>query len=369
MFFVQSIRVGTKIVWLYFLLCIILFMFLLHNLNSNSTGTLGIGFQKNRQCSPSLEMLQFQMPSLHGKVEKRGILPLNLWLTSTRNVYVQQLNQYLEGKKMVYNNGSLMINGETAPQKLIRPPISAPCQVYVNHQHKFIFVKNTKVAGTSFFQYFGWICKEDGSPPGRKGLHKTCFQEATLENFPLEKASQIWQEYTVFATSRNPFIRAPSAYHYLQVLRDFKNKTENRDCSKPSFEQFSRYPFIVGLQSMQQNCTKDHQHDFKHVEPQAQCLKTLQGLPAVDFVVSLENLNDEFKELTEILVEKSGVPKNETFLKDELVHIQVGPESNANSSYALKLYKQCGNKCLEWLAEYYADDFQFFGYPNCVRQL
>eukprot|EP01026_Neomeris_dumetosa_P072881 TRINITY_DN7440_c0_g1_i6.p1 TRINITY_DN7440_c0_g1~~TRINITY_DN7440_c0_g1_i6.p1 ORF type:complete len:428 (+),score=16.72 TRINITY_DN7440_c0_g1_i6:133-1284(+) len=314
-----------------------------------------------QKCSHTLPLLISSIPRIRGRVEKKGMLPLDKWLTTSNNVHLNKLFQYIDTKEIEYNNDSLVQKGEIVDGSL-RVPMSGPCAVFVNHKYKFIFIKNPKVAGTSIWGYFGWICKDDMAPE-KVG---NCFEKADLEHMPFEEVEKLWSEYTVFATSRNPFARGASAYKYLLGRRK-SNKTE---CSNPSFELFSQFPFVIGLQTRQFDCIENHQHDFFHVENQAQCLMTANGESAVDFIVSMENLGEDFQQLLQVLVQRNKAEdRNTTFIRNkekQLKQLQVGPEKEA---YTLKILKECGFPCLYYLLDYYQDDFRFFQYPTCVEDI
>eukprot|EP01024_Parvocaulis_polyphysoides_P035400 TRINITY_DN31367_c0_g1_i4.p2 TRINITY_DN31367_c0_g1~~TRINITY_DN31367_c0_g1_i4.p2 ORF type:complete len:127 (+),score=15.77 TRINITY_DN31367_c0_g1_i4:188-568(+) len=119
------------------------------------------------------------------------------------------------------------------------------------------------------------------------------------------------------------------------------------------------------------NCLRNHQHDFYHVENQAQCLKTIDGLPAVDFIVSMEDLESDFEQLLEEI--RLRLPKNlqEEFVLDigsslSLKQLQKGPQSG---QYAVQMFQQCGASCVHALTTSFQEDFVFFNYINCSMQV
>lgn len=93
--------------------------------------------------------------------------------------------------------------------------------------------------------------------------------------------AQMWREYLVFTVARNPYSRAGSAYDY--ILRERDNTPAG--CAPPGFPAFAKKPHMLGVQDLLFHCNQNPEHDFHHVEPQAQCLTTVKGGSAVDFIV------------------------------------------------------------------------------------
>eukprot|EP01026_Neomeris_dumetosa_P056751 TRINITY_DN51_c2_g2_i2.p1 TRINITY_DN51_c2_g2~~TRINITY_DN51_c2_g2_i2.p1 ORF type:complete len:198 (+),score=9.02 TRINITY_DN51_c2_g2_i2:454-1047(+) len=197
-------------------------------------------------------------------------------------------------------------------------------------------------------------------------MQPIAWRKPTSSGYRLRRQKKMWSEYTVFATSRNPFIHGASVYNYL-LGRRTTNQTE---CSNPSFEEFCRFPFVIGLQTRQFNCMTNHQHDFFHVENQAQCLMTDTGEYAVDFIVSMENLEEDFQQLLKVLVQRNKATDiNTAFIRNnekQLGQVQVEPDKDTQT---LQTLKACGFPCLYYLLDYYQDDFNFFKYPSCVQEI
>eukprot|EP01026_Neomeris_dumetosa_P042251 TRINITY_DN3515_c0_g1_i11.p1 TRINITY_DN3515_c0_g1~~TRINITY_DN3515_c0_g1_i11.p1 ORF type:complete len:455 (-),score=26.64 TRINITY_DN3515_c0_g1_i11:186-1550(-) len=347
--------------------------------------------QQDKNCAASLEALLSSEPQIHGKVEKKGVLPLHLWWNATNQVFMKEVVKKISSKNITYENGKLIQNGQKAQQKIEPLPMSGPCGVFINHKFKFIFVKNTKVAGTSIMEYFGWQCNT-------KNYKNTdnCFQKPDKNNIPNAfVARKIWKQYFVFTSARNPFTRAASAYNYLLARRETQlnnNRNnnnnnnnilniQNKQCENPSFKQFCWAPHSIGIQTRQYNCINNHQHDFYHVEDQAHCLKTLGGQFAIDYIISMENLQEDFQKLIQILQQRintmnnsnknSSNNSNNNYFFDKtstkLKQLQKGPLTQERDSYVVQMFESCGQQCINNLREYYKNDFKFFGYRDCVR--
>ncbi|CAD7703950.1 unnamed protein product, partial [Ostreobium quekettii] len=125
-------------------------------------------------------------------------------------------------------------------------------------------------------------------------------------------------------------------------------------------------------------CLDGHVHDFYHVTPQSKCVTTSDGSLAVDFVVTYEHLEDDFKELISILNgrREPSVPVIEHTLgwhqKGPLVResrreadAESGQPDSRHSSPHVQKYFACGSDCIRSVARYYGDDFDAFGYPKC----
>eukprot|EP01026_Neomeris_dumetosa_P046858 TRINITY_DN4001_c0_g1_i1.p1 TRINITY_DN4001_c0_g1~~TRINITY_DN4001_c0_g1_i1.p1 ORF type:complete len:362 (-),score=33.02 TRINITY_DN4001_c0_g1_i1:658-1743(-) len=338
---------------------------------SISQQALSVGQEAGEDCVNSLGELLMGVPSIHGRVEKKGMLPLKYWWNIKNEDFKNAVNQTIRDRQIEFVDDIFKERGMEANENMERLPLSGPCPVFINHHYKFIFLKNTKTAGTSMWDYFGMFCDRQGG----LGQRPYCFEMANLNKIPNDQAAEdMWKDYYVFTNGRNPYVRGASAYNYMLGRRSrFGN--DQGECSKrPTFKQFCTYPFIIGVQTAKHNCIESFQHDFYHVEPQAQCLTTASGESAVDFIVSIENLDSDFDELTQILAqryrEQNGHDQryNDTFLRQEggLKQLQMGPQKN---QYAVKMFQQCGQECMDKLYKYYKEDFDFLGYSKCTQTL
>jgi len=91
----------------------------------------------------------------------------------------------------------------------------------ISHQHKFIFIKTRKTAGSSIEKYLtnylgpDDICtgsEQDGTP--RKNTTVTSGHKGY--NFFRKKFSRIVDDYFLFAVERNPWDKMVSHYHWAQ---------------------------------------------------------------------------------------------------------------------------------------------------------
>eukprot|EP01025_Chloroclados_australasicus_P015121 TRINITY_DN1719_c0_g2_i1.p3 TRINITY_DN1719_c0_g2~~TRINITY_DN1719_c0_g2_i1.p3 ORF type:complete len:213 (-),score=24.06 TRINITY_DN1719_c0_g2_i1:432-1070(-) len=191
------------------------------------------------------------------------------------------------------------------------------------------------------------------------------------------RAKHVWQNYFVFAIIRNPFGRAVSSYKYLDRLRTFNKTPPTPECRAPNFANFCHTPFILGMQTVKHGC-KNHAlrkvpthyqiykyHDYQHVDLQSPCLRTADGKLAVDYIVSLENMEEDWKGLARALQQRPGNSKEsqdyfKRMAEKEVIHV------NRDRSEKDSLLEECGQQCVDSLAAHYKDDIQFLGYDKCA---
>ena len=203
----------------------------------------------------------------------------------------------------------------------------------ISHQHKFIFLKTKKTAGTSIELALSQLCGPDdvippvtesdealrapGSEPRNWRVHgwwqspRPLFKRHWFRTHPqdygfynhmpaaearaLLNNDKIWRSYFKFAFDRNPWDRQVSAYH-------FRYRGES---SPPSFAHF---------------LDRDRRARLNNYE-----IYSLDGEPCVDFLGRFERLEDDLRRaLAEIGVAfdrplpraKSGIRKNGKHYRD-----------------------------------------------------
>ena len=75
-------------------------------------------------------------------------------------------------------------------------------------------------------------------------------------------ASDVWRDYFVFTTSRNPWDRAASGYDYLLS----RWHSHNGSCSHPTFEQFAADPTVLGKTARLFSCDKEAYPNYGGLE-------------------------------------------------------------------------------------------------------
>jgi len=173
----------------------------------------------------------------------------------------------------------------------------------ISHQHKFIFIKTRKTAGSSIEKYLtnylgpDDICtgsEQDGTP--RKNTTVTSGHKGY--NFFRKKFSSIVNDYFLFAVERNPWDKMVSHYYWAQKNGNWRTR-----------EGFDNFIF--------RHCDKYNDWD-KYTN--------LDGSIIVDKLVKYENLHKEFLALP--------IPYN-----NELLHTFVKSDTSREKDYT-KMYNE-----------------------------
>lgn len=162
----------------------------------------------------------------------------------------------------------------------------------ISHKEKIIFIHIPKCAGSSVEMFFG-VKPFKWSQPNYENLTGWCpkrkihLQHATAEQL-LELDlidEETWNNYFKFAIVRNPWSRAVSDYLWINGTTPFKVSFKNYLSAK------GRYGRVLSDTSI-----KEYRGD--HLWPQNEFI-TLDGEIAVDKVIKIENLKQEFAQLAE----------------------------------------------------------------------
>eukprot|EP01023_Acetabularia_acetabulum_P051259 TRINITY_DN5646_c1_g1_i2.p1 TRINITY_DN5646_c1_g1~~TRINITY_DN5646_c1_g1_i2.p1 ORF type:complete len:367 (-),score=39.34 TRINITY_DN5646_c1_g1_i2:135-1235(-) len=334
------------------------------------------------ECERTDEMIHAG-PKIHGKVEKKGILPLNLWFNVSQYDFFKNINQKLVMEDIQFSpkDNTLYRASEPLSEQVLNFPMSTRCQVFVDTLNRLIYVKPAKTGGSSITTMFKHACLDHSPNKTEKHDTSSCLKhpEFTEIKDP-QTAKQIWNDYFVFTTSRNPYSRAASGYSYLIKRRKQFKTDENFQCQAPSFESFSQNPFILGVQSQKFKCNDNEIHDYLHVEETTQCMMTKDGQFAVDYVLSLENFVEDWNGLVNELIneqadnfysQEKNVLEQRTYqflyLLRAVDHSHVNRVSNSRE-YSNNLYDQCGTDCIVNIANYYWKDFVALGYNDCLSK-
>eukprot|EP01025_Chloroclados_australasicus_P023898 TRINITY_DN24081_c0_g1_i6.p1 TRINITY_DN24081_c0_g1~~TRINITY_DN24081_c0_g1_i6.p1 ORF type:complete len:370 (+),score=11.61 TRINITY_DN24081_c0_g1_i6:82-1110(+) len=324
--------------------------------------------QKPEICNSLSSFIQAP-PRIHGKVQKEAALPAKLWWNVPRKYHYDIMKQFMTERQITLDKTHVLQNNAPVNEPVILPQV-AQCQVFISHKYKLIYVKNAKTGGSSLVNNFGRTCNRWNDTTTNRECISGAFRKPgdPLQEIPNQEfAEKIWQEYFVFTGIRNPFSRAASAYSYLLGRRQEFNTHQLDGCQNPQFSDYCKAPYVIGMQTEQNECIDNKMHDYLHVESESQCVRTPDGKLVVDFILSMEHLQDDYENLMEVLVQREGMNATQKQYFRRLHSIKV-PHKNAVSeqkSYAEKLYEDCGQECITNTVKYYKNDFQTFGYETC----
>ena len=146
----------------------------------------------------------------------------------------------------------------------------------ISHKHKYIFVKTSKVAGTSteiFFEKISFSVKEQHRSPeiinedgivGFRGTQKdqieqnvTWYNHMSLPNIKkILNNDKIFNEYFKFSITRNPWDRVVSAYHHFCPQSSFNKYIANGKIIgpiAPAFGDFIDDVFFIKFENLQED--------------------------------------------------------------------------------------------------------------------
>jgi sulfotransferase famil protein len=229
----------------------------------------------------------------------------------------------------------------------------------ISHQHKFIFLKTKKTAGTAIEAALSELCGpsdvitpyREESEQDRKGLPPQNYRiEHPLkpkrpllrrllmrperyyhpsvgfyEHMPASRVrdyvgEEVWRSYFKFAFDRNPWDRQVSWYLYKTKSKRFR----------PSFERF--------MSSRRRAYVSNY------------AIYTLDGALAVDFVGRYERLEEDLN----AALAKAGVPRCEV----KVPHTNVTPDRDETKDY--RSYYSSDTKAL--VADWYQPEIALLGY-------
>ncbi len=200
----------------------------------------------------------------------------------------------------------LFCDAETRSRtRFARFPLFAPCQLYVSHKYRAVFVRQPKSASTAILQ------AAKAAFCDTRSCHRDEFAEVKALR------PHVFADYAVFTFVRNPWTRAVSAYRMMHkwILRERRaDGTAGRKCGVP-FKAYARdadvmlsacsvracCPYVPGSGAL---AGGDWAPWFieQHVNDQSGCTSVL------DFVGRAEHAQDDWDALVELLNERLDVP-------------------------------------------------------------
>ncbi|PSC75274.1 cytochrome P450 [Micractinium conductrix] len=242
-----------------------------------------------------------------------------------------------------------------------------PCHFYVDHRYRILYIRNTKTAGTSISSTLGMkenpkACKEDPTRCYAKCKGKQVCMEYLWDAAQIQR---VINEYTVFTFVRNPWARAISSWLHI-------HKHGLRDQCQDPFPVFAQAPSAYGAKCLVTQgmcCMKRFGWTLEHIEPQSRCLFTAGGRPVVDFIGSVENLDEDMQTLLDIINSRRPMG-TEALTAPALPRLMVAAEKVTEGTdrarqYA-ELYMGANNTALHDVRSYFHADFSLLQYPSDI---
>lgn len=250
----------------------------------------------------------------------------------------------------------------------MHPPTPFPhCQVYVNHHYKYIWIKGHKVGSTAMRGSLAWLCDDHWHVPNDANFSlcaKPYFGAAQRSS--LEEIQAVWGEYFVFGVVRNPFVRFASAYEYI-------SDRLSKRCRNPWFNETCLDPYMHAKACRLHNCCPwgGVRHHTRHFTDQSTCLFTDEGLPAVDFIGEMEQLEEDMETILDVINSRRdpGLPP----LEQKTYFSNINPDfKNPNTTRMglvperyVKLFEK-SDFCIFSLLRIFEKDFTLLDYVGSI---
>ena len=308
-------------------------------------------------------------PIRPGPQEKAGMVPEVYWKRDKSNVRKELFESWLF--RYIHHN------------LLVHPIVPYPtCQVYINHEYKFIWIKGHKVGSTALREPLGWLCDDHWKiPPDAKFDH--CSHAMWRQSITTEDAVKYWREYFVFGVMRNPYDRFASAFEYIRASAS--SGACEKEIQKLSFENVCQDPYLHTLHCALGQCWCSTHH-FRHFMPQTPCLLTESLLPAVDYLADISTLDADLEwileninarrdkslpalelnkeRFTRVNAHGNGTSAAKQLLLEEEDHVV--PTKGQPPEYVQQLYRE-NPQCLERVGHFFHQDFVLLGYDKGSR--
>lgn len=200
----------------------------------------------------------------------------------------------------------------------------------ISHGHKFIFIHNYKVAGTSIREalqhltippdesYYNWIMQKLKVLPSSSTFPDHISAQDLKQKIP----AKMFNEYYKFCFVRNPWDWQVSLYHF---AKDDPEHFQYELMQKMDFTEYIHW-----------RVSED-----KHL--QRECMDDENGNCLMDFVGKMENLSEDFDKVCARIGVKSKLP-----------HSNKSAHKNYRSYYT--------DETRELVAQHFKDDIEAFGY-------
>lgn len=241
-----------------------------------------------------------------------------------------------------------MLRSSAAPSGPAVPALSLQ-----NHKYKVAYIRIQKTGSTTITQRFTQ-CGKPGADPD------TCLElldastNATL-------AATLWRSYFVFTALRNPYSRFVSMYNFLTP-----GAAERPAECEPlgyTWDAFCTDPDSIGTHCpAHQDCCRGTVFGevmyYRHIQQQSRCLATVDGTWAVDYLLRMEELTQDFKDMVaHVNALRVGWGPDFPPLPDRLTASM--PVANPSKHASFVEYLRAPHEgCLERVRSFYADDLE-----------
>lgn len=245
------------------------------------------------------------------------------------------------------------------------------CQVYINHDYKFIWIKGHKVGSTAMRGPLGWLCDDHWKIPENASFNH-CSHGLWHQLVYMTELKHQWMEYFVFGVIRNPFDRFASAYEYIKGMSSVNGC--DKESRHVSFSKACKDPYIFSTMCSMTKCWCK-EHHFRHFMPQAPCLLTGSLLPAIDFLADVVTMEEDLETILSVINERrnADLPPLQTTAHYGLLNAHNSPEEKGERmlldevpEYVQRLYDE-NPECLEHVGRFFHQDFLLFGYDEHSR--
>lgn len=220
-----------------------------------------------------IDALISQPSPLRGFQEKKGMVNPVEWMPEVRH-----------DRRMNMRDWRKRVEDGTVGLLEPLPTETTGCQVLVNHDYRFFWIKTRKTGGTSLKASLGFVCEDPWGNPKHSDT-QYCSSAPWRKPVPAEGDPETWwKEYFVFTTVRNPYSHFASGHSF----------SRRWNCMKQTFGEGCRNPFLLGDDCSKGTCCRPSVAYLRHVREHTSCMFTKDGELAVDFISQTENIDEDF---------------------------------------------------------------------------